>query len=43
MRKNLTHLGFVLLWMAILVAAPGAKLSHRFTGWPDITPPTAAQ
>ena len=43
MRKNLTQLGFVLLWMAILVAAPGAKLSHRFTGWPDITPPTAAQ
>ena len=37
MRAPRSSLLFVLLWMAILLAPLGARMSHRLFGWPDIT------
>ena len=36
MRPHRSGLPFVLLWMAILLAPAGAKLSHHFLGWPPV-------
>ncbi len=43
MRAHRHDLCFVLLWMAILLAPLGSKVSHRLFGWPDTTvEPSAA-